>query len=363
MFYVFADGSSRQGVGFVFCSFFYSFFTRTLFVPLSLSAAANLDAENNDNMNNFNINFAGPAEADAAYEGIIEYVPIRARVNETPKRAAWRLAAVVIDAVKAKLNMAGIEANSGRYRLAAVQYDEDHGYYAHLFFTMARIRENDLAIRELAHFMFEGHTLTTRENGRVIVNIEQLNRVNAELAREREHTRAIEREAQLERERKRRVEKELAESRLAEQEGLRREEKQRETISKLEAKIAAIELDIAAHRLMARTRASPPAPPTTTIPSHYGSFHALAPASTTRAPWRGPSALGRGRASTSTTSTTSSTTPPTTPPPQAAASQSTTTATTATPPLPPTTARTSDDDEETGEEFEDDLSITFPSHF
>ena len=69
-------------------------------------------------------------------------------------------------------------------------------------------------------------------------------------------------EVQLERERKRRVEKELAESRLAEQEGLRREEKQRETISKLEAKIAAIELDIAAHRLMARTRASPPAPPT-----------------------------------------------------------------------------------------------------
>ena len=179
--------------------------------------------------NNININFAGPAEADAAFE----YIPIRARVNETPRRAAWRLAAVVIDAVKTKLNLAGIDANSGRYRLAAVQYDEDHGYYAHLFFAMLRIRDNDMAIRELAHFAFDGHTLTTRENGRVIVNNEQLDRINAELDRERERARGVEREAQLERERTRRIENELADARRTEQESLRREQKQRETIRKL----------------------------------------------------------------------------------------------------------------------------------
>ena len=78
---------------------------------------------------------------------------------------------MVIDAVKTKLNLAGIDANSGRYRLAVVQYDEDHGYYAHLFFTMLRIRDNDMAIRELAHFAFDGHTLTIRENGRVIARM------------------------------------------------------------------------------------------------------------------------------------------------------------------------------------------------
>ena len=93
-----------------------------------------------------NNNFAGPAEADVAYEGVLEYVPIRARFNETPIQAAWRLAPAIKDAVKARLRLAGIDANSGRYRLAAVQHDEIHGYYAHLFFAMLRIRENDAAV-------------------------------------------------------------------------------------------------------------------------------------------------------------------------------------------------------------------------
>ena len=252
-----------------------------------------LDAESNDNdkdnMNNMNINFAGPAEADAAYEGVIEYLPIRARVNETPRQAAWRLAPTLTDAVKAKLRLAGIDANTGRYRLAAVQYDNERGHYAHLFFGMLRIRENDLAIRELAHFTFDGHTLTTRENGRVIVNNDQLNRLHVELDRERERSRGAEQEAQLKRERTRRVEDELADERRTSQEARRQLAKQRETSIKLETKVAALELDIAAHRLMARTRASPPTPPSppappTTIASHYGSLHALAPATTTRAP-------------------------------------------------------------------------------
>ena len=310
---------------------------------------------------NININFAGPAEADVAYEGIVEYVPIRSRANETPKQAAHRISPVLIDEVKGKLRLAGLDTQ-GRFRLAAVSYDDYHGHFAHLFFTLAKIRDNDRAIRELAHLTFQGNVLTTRENGRVIMNNDLLTRANEELSREREQTRR-------ERERTGRAEDQLADSRRSEQEGLRREQKQRETITKLEAEVAGLKLDLAAHRLMATTRATPPTPPSpqappTTIVSHYGSLHALAPASTTRAPWRGLSALGRGRASTSTTSAASSTAA--TPPPQAAAPQSTTTAAMATPPPQATTATTtssSDDDEETGEDFEDTSSIALWSHF
>ena len=192
---------------------------------------------------------------------------------------------------------------------------------------MLSIRDNDMAIRELAHFNLNGHTLTRRENSRVIVNNDQINRLYTELDRERERTLRVEQEAKIERERTRHVEDELEGERR--KEACRQLAKQRETSMKLE--VAALELDIAAHRLIATT---------------------------TRAPWRGLVALGRGRACDSTKSTASPTTatPTTSPPSQAATPQST-------PPQPPTTTTTTtSDDEETGEEFSD-ISIALSSHF
>ena len=124
---------------------------------------------------------ATPQEADAAYELVIDAVPMTFEsVHESALEAKERTRDHLRKALIGKLERAGIDAKDGRYRLSRLRMA--HGaHFADMHFCMARIFDNDRAAIVVRRFQFDGVDLYTRVNGRVIVNREELDQAREDV--------------------------------------------------------------------------------------------------------------------------------------------------------------------------------------
>ena len=137
------------------------------------------------------IDNATPNDADAAYEVIMEFVPMRVnydkgRPTQTPDQALESTRGRLFDQVRAVLKRSGLDGQSGRFRLGQHQGDARRGYFAHFYFCLKRIRDNDLAAVALRGFRFDGVECNVKTNGRVIVDNEIEQRAAQAIERERE---------------------------------------------------------------------------------------------------------------------------------------------------------------------------------
>ena len=151
------------------------------------------------------IDNATPNDADAAYEVIMEFVPMRVnydkgRPTQTPDQALESTRGRLFDQVRAVLKRSGLDGQSGRFRLGQHQGDARRGYFAHFYFCLKRIRDNDLAAvarqDERAQRQVSSQVeCNVKTNGRVIVDNEVEERTAQAIEREREKKEEAERRA------------------------------------------------------------------------------------------------------------------------------------------------------------------------